>query len=110
MIDSVLGMDLLSALVVAPALAALLLLILPQQKRLVRWVALGLGLALALLAILAFRYYQLGPQGPGYVLEQSYPWFELLGASWHVGIDGISAVLVLLTGILTPLVVLVSGD
>ncbi len=110
MIDSVLGMDLLSALVVAPALAALLLLILPQQKRLVRWVALGLGLALALLAILAFRYYQLGPQGPGYVLEQSYPWFELLGASWHVGIDGISAVLVLLTGILTPLVVLVSWE
>ena len=110
MIDSVLGMDLLSALVVAPALAALLLLILPQQKRLVRWVALGLGLGLALLAILAFRYYQLGPQGPGYVLEQSYPWFELLGASWHVGIDGISAVLVLLTGILTPLTVLVSWE
>ena len=110
MIDSVLGMDLLSALVVAPALAALLLLILPQQKRLVRWVALGLGLGVALLAILAFRYYQMGPQGPGYVLEQSYPWFELLGASWHVGIDGISAVLVLLTGILTPLTVLVSWE
>ena len=110
MIDSVLGMDLLSALVVAPALAALLLLILPQQKRLVRWVALGLGLGVALLAILAFRYYQMGPQGPGYVLEQSYPWFELLGASWHVGIDGISAVLVLLTGILTPLAVLVSWE
>ncbi len=110
MIDSVLGMDLLSALVVAPALAALLLLILPQQKRLVRWVALGLGLGVALLAVLAFRYYQMGPQGPGYVLEQSYPWFELLGASWHVGIDGISAVLVLLTGILTPLAVLVSWE
>ena len=110
MIDSVLGMDLLSALVVAPALAALLLLILPQQKRLVRWVALALGLGVALLAILAFRYYQMGPQGPGYVLEQSYPWFELLGASWHVGIDGISAVLVLLTGILTPLAVLVSWE
>ena len=110
MIDSVLGMDLLSALVVAPALAALLLLLLPQQKRLVRWVALGLGLGVALLAVLAFRYYQMGPQGPGYVLEQSYPWFELLGASWHVGIDGISAVLVLLTGILTPLAVLVSWE
>ena len=110
MIDSVLGMDLLSALVVAPALAALLLLILPQQKRLVRWVALALGLGVALLAILAFRYYQMGPQSPGYVLEESYPWFELLGASWHVGIDGISAVLVLLTGILTPLAVLVSWE
>jgi len=113
MMDTPFGLDLLSALVVMPALAALLLLLLPQQKRLVRWVALGLGLGLAVLAILAFRAYQLGPelsQGAGYALEQRYPWFELLGASWHVGIDGVSAVLVLLTGILTPLAVLVSWE
>ena len=110
MIERVFGLDLLSALVVLPALAALLLLILPQQKRLVRWVALGLGLGLAALAALAFLAYQPGAPGAGYVLEQSHPWFELLGASWHVGIDGISAVLVLLTGILTPLAVLVSWE
>ncbi|MCY3719792.1 MAG: NADH-quinone oxidoreductase subunit M [Anaerolineaceae bacterium] len=110
MIDSVFGLDLLSALVVLPALAALLLLVLPQQKRLIRWVALVLGLGLAALAILAFRQYQLSEAGTGYALEQSTPWFELLGASWHVGIDGISAVLVLLTGILTPLAILVSWE
>ena len=93
MIDSVFGLDLLSALVVLPALAALLLLVLPQHKRLIRWVALVLGLGLAALAILAFRHYQLADAGAGYALERSTPWFELLGASWHVGIDGISAVL-----------------
>ncbi|MDD9956946.1 MAG: NuoM family protein [Anaerolineaceae bacterium] len=110
MIDSVFGLDLLSALVVLPALSALLVLVLPQQKRLIRWVALVLGLGLAALAILAFRQYQLSEAGTGYALEQSTPWFELLGASWHVGIDGISAVLVLLTGILTPLAILVSWE
>ncbi len=110
MIDSVFGLDLLSALVVLPALAALLLLVLPQQKRLIRWLALVLSLGLAALAVLAFRHYQLGEPGAGYALERSTPWFELLGASWHVGIDGISAVLVLLTGILTPLAILVSWE
>jgi NADH-quinone oxidoreductase subunit M len=37
-------------------------------------------------------------------------WFELLGASWHLGIDGISATLVLLTGILVPLSILISWE
>jgi NADH-quinone oxidoreductase subunit M len=37
-------------------------------------------------------------------------WFELLGASWHVGIDGISASMVLLTGLLSPLAILISWE
>jgi NADH-quinone oxidoreductase subunit M len=111
MIDNIFGIDLLSFLVAAPALAALIMLLLPQQKVIVRWSALLLALALAYFSVVAFVNYQNAPLSEsGYALELKVPWFELLGASWHVGIDGISAMLVLLTGILTPLAILISWE
>src|SRR5687768_1525829 len=38
----------------------------------------------------------------------NYPWIQSLGISFHMGIDGISLLLVLLTTILTPLIILSS--
>ena len=38
----------------------------------------------------------------------SYPWIQSLGISFHMGIDGISLLLVLLTTVLTPLIILSS--
>ncbi|MBZ0299285.1 MAG: NADH-quinone oxidoreductase subunit M [Anaerolineae bacterium] len=113
MIDNIFGIDILSFLVASPALAALIMLLLPKQKVIARWAALLLALILAYFALVAFLNYQSNPtpaDGMTYAMEVQVPWFELLGASWHVGVDGISAVLVLLTGILTPLAVLVSWE
>ena len=111
MIDNIFGIDLLSFLVAAPAVAALIMLLLPQQKVIVRWSALLLSLVLAYFSVVAFVNYQNAPLSEsGYALELQVPWFELLGASWHVGIDGVSATLVLLTGILTTLAILISWE
>jgi NADH-quinone oxidoreductase subunit M len=109
---TILGIDALSFLVVAPALSALILLLIPQQKVLARWVALALATGLGIVALAVFLDYTNTtlPAGTQYHLEVSHPWFEILGASWHVGIDGISAVLVLLTGLLTPLAILISWE
>ena len=104
----ILGIDILSFLVIVPALSALTLLLLPQQKTLIRWLALGLSSAIAIIAIAVFLNYD--RTLAGYQFEVKVPWFALLGASWHVGIDGISAVLILLTGILTPLAILISWE
>ena len=108
------GIDALSMLVVAPAVAAFIMLVLPSRNRqLGRWVALALSLVLAYFAVSVFFAYNANPTpepGMTYAMELNTPWFELLGASWHVGIDGISAVLVLLTGILTPLAILISWE
>lgn len=112
--EPILGIiDPLSFLVVAPAVAALIMLLLPQQKVLARWVALGLSLITGLVAVVVFLNYMENPEpaaGMAYAMEVKVPWFELLGASWHVGIDGISATLVLLTGILLPLAILISWE
>jgi len=47
---------------------------------------------------------------PGMQFEQSVPWIPSLGVSYHVGIDGISLFLVLLTTLLTPIAVLASWN
>jgi NADH-quinone oxidoreductase subunit M len=46
----------------------------------------------------------------GYQMTIQVEWFRLLGASWSLGIDGVSASMVLLTGLLTPLAVLISWE
>ncbi|MEJ5089494.1 NADH-quinone oxidoreductase subunit M [Sphingobacterium faecium] len=38
--------------------------------------------------------------------EQSYPWIAALGVNFHIGIDGISLPLLVLTNVLVPLIVL----
>ncbi|CDS93884.1 complex I subunit 4 family protein [Sphingobacterium faecium] len=38
--------------------------------------------------------------------EQSYPWIAALGVNFHIGIDGISFPLLVLTNVLVPLIVL----
>jgi NADH-quinone oxidoreductase subunit M len=106
---TIFGIDILSFLVVAPALAALFVLLLPSgSKAVVRWAALGLAVFIGALTIVVFFGYDRA--NPDYQFVVQVPWFELLGASWHLGIDGISATMVLLTGILTPLAVLISFE
>jgi NADH-quinone oxidoreductase subunit M len=100
------GVDLLSFLVFAPAIGALIVLLLPQNKWLARWVALAIATVIAGVSVATFFAYA----ATGSQMTIQVPWFELLGSSWHIGIDGISAVMVLLTGILTPLAVLISFE
>jgi NADH-quinone oxidoreductase subunit M len=109
-----LQIDPLSLLVVAPSVAAFIMLLLPRQKFIAKWAALVMSLLIGGLAVAVFVDYvnasNAGSIASQYHLEISVPWFELLGASWHVGIDGISATLILLTGILTPLGILISWE
>ena len=115
MID-IFGIDALSVLVFGPALSAFVvaaLASLTPSKEIGRWVALILALLLAALSIRVFQEYQAAGFAIGdeqFIVTQDYPWFEAIGARWTLGIDGISAVMVLLTGILTPLAILASWN
>ncbi|HUK89786.1 MAG TPA: NADH-quinone oxidoreductase subunit M [Blastocatellia bacterium] len=78
-----------------------------QNEGLLRWVALVISLATFLLSLLL----PLGfAAGAGLRFELNVPWITAfdLGIHYHVGIDGLSLWLVLLTTLLTPLALLVS--
>ncbi|MBN2623203.1 MAG: hypothetical protein JXA83_07545, partial [Acidimicrobiales bacterium] len=97
--------DILTALVVLPALGALAVALVPRARaELHRGVALlftgGTG-ALALYLLAAFE-----SSDAGYQFETNRSWVSEFGISWHVGVDGISLFLVVLTAILFPIALL----
>ena len=110
------GLDPLSSLIFLPALFAFIIGFLPQLLRIsesnikliVRWLALLFSLLLTWQAVdLFLAFDQSGPTFQNVVKSE---WFQLLNASWHLGIDGISVTMVLLTGVLTPLAILISWE
>jgi len=98
----------LSAIVFTPAIGSLILLLLPAQKKyLARTVALSAAtLDLALSAAVYLQY--LLEHMRGYQFVEKYEWLPALGISLHFGVDGISAPLVLLTGVVMFTGVLIS--
>jgi len=90
---------LLSALTLLPLAGAVLLMAVPAGKaRLLRRLALGIGVASLALAVVAFLQYAANPTG-SFELVERHEWLPGLGVSFALGIDGITAPLVLLTGI-----------
>jgi NADH-quinone oxidoreductase subunit M len=90
-------MGILSANILIPFLAVFVLVALPSGRpNLVRAIAIGTGgLSFVLSAIAFFSYdYNEG----GYQLRESYEWLPNIGIGVTLGIDGISAVLILLNG------------
>lgn len=101
--------NLLTLITFIPLLGALLLLVMPRgNKQVVRWTALLFSLVPFALSLLLWAGFD--RTAAGYQFEVQVPWFELINSSFHVGVDGISLPLVLLTTFLTPLVILISFD
>ncbi|MFF0294284.1 NADH-quinone oxidoreductase subunit M [Kitasatospora sp. NPDC004615] len=100
---------LLSATCAVPAAGAVLTAALPAgtgeaRRRTTKAVALAVSavtLGLAVAVAVAFE-----PGGPRYQLTESYSWIRSFGISFSLGVDGIGAVLALLTAVLVPLVML----
>ncbi len=99
-------MPLLSAIVFAPLAAAAVLLAVPRAPaRLVRALALlGMLADLGLAFLLLTRF----GASAGFELVERSPWIERWGIEYHLGVDGISLWLVVLTAFIGPIAVLAS--
>jgi NADH-quinone oxidoreductase subunit M len=101
------GLPILSAIVFGPLLGAVVLAFLPRENRqLLRRVALLISLivfGLSLLLIIAFK-----PGVDGFQFEERASWIPAFGINYHLGVDGISLILVVLTTTLTWISILAS--
>ena len=99
---------LLTAIVFLPLVGAVLLLLAGgrdgERDDLVRWLALGVSLAVFLLTLVLWAGFD--PASADCQFEERYAWIPRFGISYHVGVDGISLLLMVLTGFLTPLALL----
>ena len=93
-----------------PALGAVLIAFLPRRDRDIRWFAMLVSVITLLVSLhLPIHYREVAPAGSGsYAYEQNLPWITSPNIHYHIGIDGISLWLVVLTTFLVPFCVLAS--
>ena len=97
----------LSFIVFTPIVAGLLILLIPGgRKNEIRVTALAAGSLALILSIWVYFSYDIDIGG--YQFVEKYSWLPQFGISYNVGIDGINAPLVLLTGIVMFTGVLIS--
>jgi NADH-quinone oxidoreductase subunit M len=91
-------MSILTQIAGWPLLAALALVVVPRNYRvIIRAIAVLATLISAVLAVKMFC--QFVPGAAGYQFEQQIPWVESLGISYHVGADGLNVGLILMGAI-----------
>ncbi|MBT3316280.1 MAG: NADH-quinone oxidoreductase subunit M [Anaerolineae bacterium] len=99
---------LLSVILFFPVFAAIVIGFLPKgEDKLVRWTALVASLVpFVLTLVLWFSFDQ--SMSHVFQFEENYIWYATINSNFHIGVDGISLSMVLLTTLLTPLAILAS--
>ena len=104
--------NLITILILVPILGALATLgyqIFLKQESLLKWVALGCTLVnFALSLILVFD--RGAASASGFFFEENVPWIRAINTNYHVGVDGLSLWLVILTTFIMPIAVLSSWN
>lgn len=102
-------LPILSLIIFIPLVTGLIVLAIPAERReLIRRIALGsatLGLLLS-----AYAYFGYNTAQGGYQFIEHLPWLPALGISYYVGVDGLSAAMVLMAGVVIFCGVLVSWN
>ncbi len=96
-------------LILVPLAGAVLVMALPRGKEdLIRGVSLGIGLVETAIAAVCYALFDDAIYGPQ--MEYRHTWIQELGIEYHVGLDGISLLLVLLAALLLPIAQLASWN
>src|SRR5258708_37854018 len=106
------GLDhsILSLVTFAPAVGAVLLLFFPRRDRDIRLFALVISLLTFILSLHLPAHFRRDEPGFQHAFGIDVPWIPTPNIHYHMGLDGISLWLVVLTTFLTPLCVLISWN
>lgn len=100
-------MNLLDLLIALPVVGFILTLLVPRkQDQTVRFVTLAVSLVTFVLSVGIAIGYKTGEKGLQYVSDGV--WIQNPEIHWHVGVDGVSIWLILLSTFLTPIAILLS--
>jgi NADH-quinone oxidoreductase subunit M len=98
--------SILTLILLAPLAGAALIVLVPDRAKLPNWIALLTSLVTFGLTLHLPAHYDLKPGGFQFVID--IPWIDSPAIHYHIGIDGLSLWLVVLTGLLAPVGVLAS--
>jgi NADH-quinone oxidoreductase subunit M len=95
----------LPALIATPLIGAIIIGLVPRSRSdLFKPIALLTSITAA--AISLYLLWAFEPHDPGYQFVVDQTWISRLGISFHLGVDGISLFLIVLTGIIFPIAIL----
>jgi NADH-quinone oxidoreductase subunit M len=98
---------LLTFILFSPTVAAAIIVLLPRENvKLIRWFAVLASLVPLGLGIWLWLSYD--SSQAGFQFTEQVAWYEAVNSSYHLGVDGISVPMVLLTTLLTPLALIIS--
>jgi NADH-quinone oxidoreductase subunit M len=80
----------------------------PDREPLVRYIA--LATSLVVFAATLYMWWRFDPNSADYQFVEDRQWMPAFGIKYFIGVDGISLLLVVLTGFLTPLALLSSWE
>ncbi len=99
--------EILSLITFFPLIGVVLLLFIPKnQHETIKSFSLIVSFVTFLLSV--WLYFMFDPVANGMQFEVNIPWVASLGIAYHMGIDGISLLLIMLTTLLTMLAILAS--
>jgi NADH-quinone oxidoreductase subunit M len=109
---------LLTFAITAPIIGAILLLLVPNRdggnNALIRYGALVISLVTFAITLVLWAGFDSAAPAAGFAesfqFVEKYEWIRAFGIEYYVGIDGLSLMLLLLTGFLTPLALLSSWE
>jgi NADH-quinone oxidoreductase subunit M len=100
--------NLITILILVPFLGALATLgygLFLKQESLLKWVALGFTVINFLISLL-LAFDRGGTSSSGFYFEEKVPWITAINTNYHVGVDGLSVWLIILTTFIMPISVL----
>ncbi len=98
--------SILSLITFVPLVGAVVLALLPDKGKTMQWGALSITLFTFALTLHLPAHFNYGTSG--YQFEANCPWIASPAIRYHIGVDGLSMWLIVLTGFLAPLGVLIS--
>src|SRR3954462_5563878 len=104
-------MPIVTSLIVLPLVGALLLFLVRDDEAnepLIRNIA--LGVSLVVFAVTLLMWARFDPASADFQFVERHAWIPAFGITYAVGVDGISLLLLVLTGFLTPIALLASWE
>ena len=101
---------LLTLAITSPIVGAILLLFIANRDgskdSLIRYAALAISLVTFALTLGLWAGFDMSASAPAFQSVERAPWIPAFGIEYYVGIDGLSLMLLVLTGFLTPIALL----
>ncbi|GBD84750.1 NADH-quinone oxidoreductase subunit M [bacterium BMS3Abin02] len=92
----------LTVLILLPFAAAIVVALLPSRRKEL-FLPVGFALSILPLALAGYLFYVFKTGEAGFQFVENVSWYAPWGISWHMGVDGISLLMVILTAILMPI-------